>query len=159
MLNGRLITALRQRGDWVRILLLCSRTCQILRVVQENVMLALTTVTDVSEDELMASAKFLIDKHRRNENAMEVDASEGYVPPLWSYLFACVSYSFSSAPMRLAIRKNLPDAQDLVLILEILESWIQGGTEHEMEALLKSLAANVKMTSNGADSPPYPKVC
>lgn len=120
-------------------------------------MFALTTVADISEDELMASAKYLIDRQRRSENAMDVDVSEGYVPPLWSYLFACLSYPFSAAPMRLAIRKHLPDAQDLVEILEILENWIQGGTEHEMEALLKSLSTNMK-TSSKADSPPYPRV-
>ena len=120
-------------------------------------MFALTTVADVSEDELMASAKFLVDRQRRSENAMDVDVSEGYAPPLWSYLFACLSYPFSAAPMRLAIRKHLPDAQDLVMILEILENWIQGGTEHEMEALLKSLATDTK-TFSKADSPPYPKV-
>lgn len=157
MLHGRLITALSQRGDWVRILLL-SWIRQTLRFVQENVLFALTKVTDVSEDELMASAKFLIDRQRRNENAMEVDTSEDYVPPLWSYISACVSYPFSSTPMRLAIRKHLPDAQDLVLILEILENWVQGGTEHEMEALFKSVATNTKMAYSGADSPPYPKV-
>lgn len=121
-------------------------------------MFALTTVTDISEDELMASAKFLVDRQRRSEKAMDVDASGGYVPPLWSYLFACVSYPFSATPMRLAIRKYLPDAQDLVMILEILENWIQGGTEHEMEALLKSLAINAQMPPSRADSPPYPKV-
>ncbi|KAF8138842.1 hypothetical protein EV363DRAFT_1154246 [Boletus edulis] len=140
MLNSRLITMLRQRGDW------------------ENMMFALTRVADISEDELMASAKFLIDRQRKNENAMDVDASEGYVPPLWSYLFACVSYPFSAAPMRLAIRKYLSDAQDLVMILEILENWIQGGTEHEVETLLKSLATNTEMSSSEADSPPYSKV-
>ncbi|KAG9317778.1 hypothetical protein JVU11DRAFT_1998 [Chiua virens] len=140
MLNGRLITRLRERGDW------------------ENLMFALTTVTDVTEDELMSSAKCLIDRQRRNDNAMDVDTSEGYVPPLWTYLLACVSYPFSAAPMRLAIRKHLPDAQDLVPILEILESWIQGGTEHEMEALLKSLANDTTMPSSMADSPPYPKI-
>lgn len=122
-------------------------------------MFALTTVADVSEDELMASAKFLIDRQRRSEAAMDVDASEGYVPPLWSYLFACVSYPFSAALLRLAIRKYLADAQDLVMILEIVENWIQGGTEHEMEALLKSLATNAKMPPSRADSPPYSKVC
>lgn len=121
-------------------------------------MFALTTVADISEDELMASAKFLIGRQRRSENAMDVDASEGYVPPIWTYLFACVSYPFSAAPLRLAIRKHLPDAQDLVVVLEILENWIQGGTEHEMEALLKSLATNTKTLSSKADSPPYPKV-
>ncbi|KAI9574316.1 hypothetical protein HD554DRAFT_2201400 [Boletus coccyginus] len=140
MLNGRLITMLRRRGDW------------------ENLMFALTIVADISEDELMASAKFLIDRQRRSENAMDVDASEGYVPPIWTYLFACVSYPFSAALLRLAIRKHLPDAQDLVVVLEILENWIQGGTEHEMEALLKSLATNTKTLSSKADSPPYPKV-
>lgn len=121
-------------------------------------MFALTTVADVSEDELMASAKVLIDRRRKTENAMDVDVSEDYAPPLWSYLFACVSYPFSAAQMRLAIRKHLPDAQDLVMVLEIVDVWIQGGTEHEVDALLKSVATSVKMPSSEADSPPYPKV-
>ncbi|KIJ20517.1 hypothetical protein PAXINDRAFT_96702, partial [Paxillus involutus ATCC 200175] len=61
MLEGKLLTTLRARGDW------------------ENLMLALNTVADISEDEMMASTKFLVDKTRKGDNAMEVDASEGYV--------------------------------------------------------------------------------
>lgn len=159
MLNGRLITMLRQRGDWVRVLpFVFLQSSETSRNIQENVMLALTTVADISEDELMASAKCLVDRQRSSENAMDVDASEGYAPPLWSYLFACVSYPFSAAPTRLAVRKHLPDAQDLVMILEVIESWLQGGTEHEVSALLKSLATNANTPSSKADSPPYPKV-
>lgn len=125
-------------------------------------MVALNHVVDISEDEIMASAKFLTDRQRKqgsNTNGMAVDASEGYIPPLATYLSACVSYQFSFAAMRLAIRKYLSDAQDLVVILEILESWVHGGTEQYMEALLKSMATNSEMQPIGVDSPPYDKVC
>ncbi|KIJ69813.1 hypothetical protein HYDPIDRAFT_178256 [Hydnomerulius pinastri MD-312] len=143
MLNGKLLTMLRQRGDW------------------ESLMLALHCVDDISEDEMISSAKFLIDRQRKRENnpdAMEVDATVGYVPPLGTYLSACVSYSSTPAAMRLAIRKYLSDAQDLVVILETLESWIHGGTEQYMEGLLKSMATNSEMQPSGVDSPPYSKV-
>ncbi|KAF9226831.1 hypothetical protein BS17DRAFT_800784 [Gyrodon lividus] len=140
MLKGKLVTTLRERGDW------------------ENLMLTLSTVADVSEDEMMASAKFLIDKKHKYENTMEVDALANYVPPLGTYISACVSYPFSPVAMRLATRKYLSDAQDLVVILEILESWIHGGTEQNIEAILKSMTTNTDMQSSGVDSPPYPKV-
>ncbi|KAF9236212.1 hypothetical protein BU15DRAFT_50422 [Melanogaster broomeanus] len=141
MLKGKLITTLRERGDW------------------ESLMLAVNHVADVSEDEMMASTKFLIDRQRRSEeNAMEADASEGYVPPLWTYLSACVWYPFSPLAMRLATRKHLSDARDLVVILDLVETWIQGGTEQYMEALLKSMATNTEIRPSGLDVPPYAKV-
>ena len=49
--------------------------------------------------------------------------------------YSCVSYPFLVAPMHLTVRTNLPDAPDF--ILEVLASWIQVGTEHEMEELLE----------------------
>ncbi|KAF8546427.1 hypothetical protein OG21DRAFT_1131122 [Imleria badia] len=60
--------------------------------------------------------------------------------------------------MRLAIWKYPPDAQDLVMILEILKTLIQGGTETEVEALLKSVTMNMKIPTREADSPPYPRL-
>ncbi|KAG6373762.1 hypothetical protein JVT61DRAFT_5904 [Boletus reticuloceps] len=87
MLNGRLITMLRQRGDW------------------ENLMFALTRVADVSEDELMASAKFLIDRQRKNENAMDVDASE-VMYPLFGPIFLPVCHIHSLRPRCVSLSGN-----------------------------------------------------
>ncbi|KAH7887398.1 hypothetical protein F5I97DRAFT_1941864 [Phlebopus sp. FC_14] len=142
MLNGKVLSTLRDRGDW------------------QNVMLAFSSVVDISEEEMMSLAKFIIDRQRQRESsdAMEVDFSEPWIPPLGTYLSACVSYQFTPSAMRLAIRKHLSDAQDLVSILEVLETWIHGGTEEYMESLLKSVVTNTDGQPSSLSSPPYNKV-
>ncbi|KAI6127386.1 hypothetical protein EDD16DRAFT_1702467 [Pisolithus croceorrhizus] len=146
MVDGILLRRLYERGDW------------------ENVILSLRSVVDVSEDEMMSSLKFVIDEHRKRENktsdAMEVDLSESWIPPLETILSACLSYDFSPVTARLSIRRHLSDARDLVTILGVLEGWLHGGTEDETKLALMSTAKIVDMTteSRSTITPPYPKV-
>ncbi|KAI6040445.1 hypothetical protein EDC04DRAFT_2894173 [Pisolithus marmoratus] len=146
MVDGALLRRLYERGDW------------------ENVILSLRSVADISEDEMMSSVKFVIESHRKRENtssdAMEVDLPESWIPPLETILSACLSYEFSPVTVRLAIRKHLSDARDLVTILGVLEGWLHGGTEDEVKLALMSTAKIVDMTteSRATTTPPYPKV-
>ncbi|KAG2157287.1 hypothetical protein DEU56DRAFT_12959 [Suillus clintonianus] len=142
MLKGRIFTALKQRGDW------------------ESIMLAFNSVVDISEDEMISLAKALIDKEQEPQTdpeAMDVDSNKAWTPTLSAYMLACVSYPTSPAALRLAIRKHLPDAQDLILILELLDGWTVGGTEEHIRSLLKSVASNVAIEHRGGAAPPYDK--
>ena len=126
-------------------------------------MLALCSIVGISEDEMMSLVKCIIDTQRKretNSEAMQVDSSELWIPPLETCLSACISYTFAPVAMRLAIRKHLSDARDLVIILGTLEGWLYGGTEDQMEIALQSTATNAKLTegSHSSQSPPYPKV-
>lgn len=140
--EGRLLTALKQHGDW------------------ESIMLAFNSVVDISEDEMISLAKALVDKQREPQTdpeAMDVDSNQGWTPTLSAYMLMCVSYPTSPAALRLAIRKHLPDAQDLILILELLDGWTVGGTEEYIRTLLKSVASNVAIEYRGGAAPPYDK--
>lgn len=57
---------------------------------------------------------------------MEVDpgAATEEILPLVDYLSLCTSYNYSTPALRVALRKHLPRAEDVVCILEVLESWI-----------------------------------
>ncbi|KAG1827107.1 uncharacterized protein BJ212DRAFT_1474290 [Suillus subaureus] len=111
MVEGRLLTALKQHDDW---------------------------------DEMISLAKALIDKQQKPQTdpeVMDVDSNKTWTPTLSAYMLMCVSYPTSPAALRLAIRKHLPDAQDLISILELLDGWTIGGTEEH----------------RGGAAPPYDK--
>ncbi|KAG0705987.1 hypothetical protein DFH29DRAFT_904566 [Suillus ampliporus] len=142
MVEGRLFTSLEQHGDW------------------ESIMLAFNSVVDISEDDMISLAKALVAKEKQPQTdpeAMDVDNTFVWTPTLSAYMLACVSYPTSPAALRLAIRKYLPDAQDLIPILELLDGWIVGGTEEYIRTLLKSVASNVAIEHRGGAAPPYDK--
>jgi hypothetical protein len=125
-------------------------------------MLAFNSLVDISEDDMIFLAKMLVEKERKTQTdpkAMDVDGTQIWIPTLSAYMIACVSYPTSPAALRLAIRKHLPDAQDLIPILELLDSWTVGGTEGYIRALLKSVASNATIPYRGGAAPPYDKVC
>ncbi|KAG6331869.1 hypothetical protein ID866_7220, partial [Astraeus odoratus] len=163
MVDGKLISRLREQGDWVSDFtnLMC---CQLIRAAaKENIMLALDSVVDIPEDELISSVKSIIDTQRKREGgqeAMQIDSSEPWIPPLETCLSACISYDFSPASMRFAIRRHLSDARDLVVILKSLDGWLYGGTEDQMDVVFKSTATNADVTvdKHAGGSPPYPKI-
>lgn len=142
MVEGKLLTALKQHGDW------------------ESIMLSFNSVVDISEDEMVSLAKALVDKQRESltdPEVMDVDSNKTWTPTLSAYMLMCVSYPTSPAALRLAIRKHLPDAQDLIPILELLDGWTVGGTEEYIRTLLKSVASNVAIEHRGGAAPPYDK--
>lgn len=60
-----------------------------------------------------------------SDGAMQIDDStSSTLPSLPTFLSSCISYTASPAALRVAIRHHLPEADDLVYVLEILEGWI-----------------------------------
>jgi hypothetical protein len=81
---------------------------------------------------------------------MEVDSattSEGTMS-LVECLLLCVSYNNSTPALRVALRKHLSRAEDVVCVLEVLESWIIQG-----DSIVRWTGSDPPAV-NGADDPP-----
>lgn len=93
---------------------------------------------DLPETDIMTLLQSVVTAHRNQpsatSDAMQVDsttaAPEG-IPSLATFLSLCVSYNYSAPALRLALRKHMPQVEDVVCVLEVLESWI---STHENEA-------------------------
>ncbi|KAI0375953.1 hypothetical protein BV20DRAFT_985175 [Pilatotrama ljubarskyi] len=137
MVEGGLLPALAAREDW------------------ETISLAMRAVSDLPEADIISLLSKVVAAHQRTssenaENAMQVDSSPS-TPPLAAFLSQCVVYPFTPALQRVAIRKNLPDATDLVPILEVLDAWVVRHTEED--ALLAE-----DPTPASAELPPLEKI-
>ena len=58
------------------------------------------------------------------DDAMQIDSTLSDQPALPSFLSSCISYATSPAPLRLAIKQHLADAEDLTCVLEVLSGWV-----------------------------------
>ncbi|KAK0190455.1 hypothetical protein F5146DRAFT_1137290 [Armillaria mellea] len=94
MVETGLLSLLRLRNDWT------------------SIRMALKKVPDLLEVEIVDS---LLDS---------VTPLNADIPSLPQFLSLCVQYSCSPAALRLAIRRCLPEAEDLVCLLDVLEGWL-----------------------------------
>ncbi|KAI0832732.1 hypothetical protein BC628DRAFT_1309590 [Trametes gibbosa] len=122
MVAGGLLPALAAREDW------------------ETISLAMRTVSDLPETDVIALLHKVVVAHPKtspandaDSNAMQVDSatSSTPTPTLPKFLAQCVVYPFTPALQRVAVRKHFPDASDLVPILETLDAWIVQHTEDD----------------------------
>ncbi|KAI0751088.1 hypothetical protein C8Q80DRAFT_1099341 [Daedaleopsis nitida] len=141
MVEGGLLPALEARNDW------------------HAVSLAMRTVTDLPEDDIMSLLKQVVAAHLRtaaaDEDAMQVDSASvpSTTPALSTFLAQCVVYPSTPALQRTAIRKHLPDAADLTPVLDILDKWIVQQTADG--ALATSLTDRPEQPT---DVPPVDKI-
>ncbi|OSD04539.1 hypothetical protein PYCCODRAFT_1443810 [Trametes coccinea BRFM310] len=139
MVEGGLLPALAAQNDW------------------ETISLALHSVSDVPEADIISLLGKVVAAHRRaassDDSAMQVDNTTS-VPPLETFLAQCVVYPSTPALARLALRKHLPDASDLVPVLEVLDAWV---VRHTDDALLLA-APPPSSPSSSAALPPLEKV-
>ncbi|KIY50665.1 hypothetical protein FISHEDRAFT_71704 [Fistulina hepatica ATCC 64428] len=108
---------LRAKNDWAKVALEPSnRSDRAFNVI------------DVPETELI-DALCQVVVYNRPTSGAQVDGAP-YVSPLPLFLTLCVSYPTTPAQLRLALRRRLTSAEDVVVILSVLESWIAqyGGT-------------------------------
>ena len=96
---------------------------------------------------------------------MQIDSTPSDLPSLASFLSSCVAYATSPAPLRLAIRQHLPDAEDLTCVLEILSGWITQAQAMTIKFLPTDVVKNAKGVmiakppiSKRPDGPPLEKV-
>ncbi|KAI0322531.1 hypothetical protein OF83DRAFT_1093764 [Amylostereum chailletii] len=109
MVDGGLLPVLLVRQDWTL------------------VKAALQTVIDIPEDHLLAFLRSAVLSHAKpsNDDAMEVDSASGGMA-LREATALCVRYTMSAPALSLAFRQKLPEAENIVAVLEVLDEWLQG---------------------------------
>ena len=117
-------------------------------MLQPLIELALGHVRDVTEDDLMSTLQHVVSHHRSRASdgdAMQVDevgtgtgSMDTGVPTIPTFLSWCVTYKTSPSTLRMAIRKHLQDADDLVCLLEVIEGWISTWGARDVEMLPSS---------------------
>ncbi|THH18195.1 hypothetical protein EW146_g2730 [Bondarzewia mesenterica] len=150
MVEGGLVPALQSCKDW------------------QSIQLALQNVIDVSEDSIMSLLHSAVTSDRQQQksdpNAMQVDTPSSDIPTLPTVLAACVAYPTSPAALRVAIRQQLPDAEDLVCVLEVLDGWLASWCSQDVDLLPSQVSKNargilVPMPSERVETnPPIDKV-
>lgn len=107
------------------------------------------TVTDLPENDVISLLGIVVKAHApsADDNAMQVDSPS----TLRTFLAQCVVYPFTPALQRTAVRKHLPDAADLVSVLEVLDGWI---VQHTASDALFSTTQGEEI----ADIPPLDRV-
>ncbi|KAH8096702.1 hypothetical protein BXZ70DRAFT_331420 [Cristinia sonorae] len=132
MVEGGLLPALRARNDW------------------ESMLLSLKNVIDIPETHLTTFLHDVIvskSKAQDGDDSMQVDSSSAVtsLPNLQDLLALCVTYPTSAPAMRVAIRKHLREADELVTILKVLVKWTEMWCEEES----KFLPAETKKDEHG----------
>lgn len=122
---------------------------------QNSIELAFGAVLDLKESEIIESLQFIISQNRSSStvpsdnDAMQIDtpAATTTVVPLPTFLNLSITYPTSRAPLVSAVRKQLRDAEDLTILLEILDKWLAQRTE--MEEKLFPEKKDLKKTEYG----------
>ena len=117
--------------------------------------MAFGAVLDLKESEIIESLQFIISQHRSSstvpsDNAMQTDTpavATTTVIPLPTFLNLSITYPTSRAPLVSAVRKQLRDAEDSTILLEILDNWLTQRTE--MEEKLFPEKKDLKKTEYG----------
>ncbi|KAH9938085.1 uncharacterized protein B0H18DRAFT_1112274 [Fomitopsis serialis] len=118
----------------------------LIPALMPNAVLAMSNVIDLPESDIISLLAKVVAHHRQsNPDAMQVD-SPSSPPALPAFLALCVTYSTSPGPLRVALRKHLPDAEAVVCVLEVLDSWVGQWSEEE----LSLVPEKVKKDAHGA---------
>ncbi|OCH94292.1 hypothetical protein OBBRIDRAFT_770017 [Obba rivulosa] len=143
MVEGGLFPALMARNDW------------------PSAMLAMQTVTDVPEGNMMSLLAKVVAARRSEqpvtEDAMQIDSAPAALadtdlPSLASFLALCVAYPTTPATLRIALREHLREAEGLTAVLSVLSSWIdRWGAEDEL-----LLPEGVAKDAHGVPVPVFP---
>ncbi|KAJ3908026.1 hypothetical protein F5879DRAFT_794504 [Lentinula edodes] len=114
MMEADLLGVLRSHNDW------------------KSISLALTRVSDLQEAEIVECLCFVLARYRQarratSSDAMQIDSVPGMdneCPTLQAFLSLVLRYSCSPNPLRAAFRRYLSDVDDVICLLEVLDSWI-----------------------------------
>lgn len=126
--------------------------CRLLKILQQSISVTLETVPDISEAEIISLLHEVASHHRKNtqhasgnDDAMQTDSkSPSSPPPLADFLSSCVLYNTSPAPLRVAIRQNFSDAEDIVAVLKVLDEWITNSNTMKLKLLPTTVIKNPK---------------
>jgi hypothetical protein len=153
MVEPSLITALQLRQDWVGSFIssLPSHAANI--STQPNIELALRNVVDVPESDVISLLKLAVDASRQSAtHEMDVDitstvSSPTAIPSLPTILAACTNYTTSPAALRLAFNEKLGEAEDVVAVMGVLDSWME--TWHDRPVPLGPSISELRKNEQG----------
>ncbi|KIK64736.1 hypothetical protein GYMLUDRAFT_240697 [Collybiopsis luxurians FD-317 M1] len=118
MVDGGLLPLLRLRYDW------------------KSIFLALSHVSDLQELEILECLCFVLARHRQAQrrpalaDAMQVDSAPAMgdsTPTLANFFAAVLRYTHtrsSAVELRAAFRRYLSDVDDIVCLLEVMDTWL-----------------------------------
>ncbi|KAJ3884999.1 hypothetical protein GG344DRAFT_59887 [Lentinula edodes] len=114
MVEADLLGVFRSHNDW------------------KSISLALTRVSDLQEAEIVECLCFVLARYRQarrptSSDAMQIDSvpnMDDDCPTLQAFLSLVLRYSYSPNPLRAAFRRYLSDVDDVICLLEVLNSWI-----------------------------------
>lgn len=139
MLSQSLLGLFAERNDWVSQAYIWVYSANDIKHAVE---LTLRNVLDIPEVDLV---KLLcsVQKDGRPFGAhdMEVDGKSSDASTFPSILAACISYPTSDAALRLAIKEQLNDPENIVPILTLLDDWLAGLSSRETSFILDADAA------------------
>jgi hypothetical protein len=130
---------------------------------QHAVRLTLKNVLDIPEVQVIKVVRSIHGYGRPSGvHDMQLDAtlSDAEVS---SIMAACVSYPSSDAALRMAMKEQLNNAENIIPILVVVDDWLakisSRETSLESPGQLTATAAPIAADSEEADIPPLEKVC
>ncbi|KDQ08863.1 hypothetical protein BOTBODRAFT_191478 [Botryobasidium botryosum FD-172 SS1] len=87
-------------------------------------------VPDIPEEELIHQLKLVVASHRRRPNIGDMDVDQqtpsasSSLPSPSSFLALLITYSTTPYALRGALKLHLSDVDDLLCVLEVLETWV-----------------------------------
>lgn len=137
--------------------------------------MALRSVTDISENDLVIFLHTIIVLHRskspNSDDAMQVDVEPSSsnslsTPSLPTALSLCITYPTSTPSLRLALRTHLKEVEEIDSLFEVLLGWLDKWCEKEEKFLPDDVENNEHgvpipigiQSSDGEDLPPLDKV-
>ncbi|KIM29641.1 hypothetical protein M408DRAFT_22959 [Serendipita vermifera MAFF 305830] len=139
IIEGGILKVLQERGDWLSIRWLLRNT------------------VDVSEDHLMALLLHSVHLYRqrsktKQDNTMDVDESSPVnvrVPfPVTQVLGHVIAYPTSAPPLRLAIRQHFTEMEDVIVLIETVNSWISESANKTLALKLGDINEELKRESH-----------
>ncbi|PVG03662.1 hypothetical protein CPB86DRAFT_810725 [Serendipita vermifera] len=132
MVDGGVLKALQVRKDW------------------ESIRWALRNTVDVSEDQLLSLLVETIHVHNSKSptDEMDIDHSSdkksSRTLPLSQVLGHVIAYPTSAPPMRVAIRRHLKQAEDVLEVLKIINRWMETRDDKKKDLTLGNVEEKLK---------------
>jgi hypothetical protein len=148
MVEGGVLKALQVRKDWVRKRILIQ--ILILMSYQESIRWCLRNTVDISEDQLLSLLVETIQIHTSKSTTDEMDVDHATnkkssrTLPLSQVLGHIVAYPTSAPPMRVAIRRHLKQAEDVLEILKIIDRWMEMSGDKTKDLTLGNVDEKLK---------------